>query len=72
MTITRRPVTVSVGSDTILHMGLPWHVNVDGRTMARFAEKIRAVHFAYEIHEELGGSMMGVELSIEPRDHERT
>ena len=68
----RRPVTVSVGSDSILHMGLPWHVAVDGGVLARFAEKIRAVNFAYDLHEELGGSMMGVELSIEPRDHERT
>jgi hypothetical protein len=67
MTITRRPVTVSVRSDTILHMGLPWSVAVDNGVVARFAEKIRAVHFAYELHEELGGSLMGVELSIEPR-----
>jgi hypothetical protein len=64
--------TISIARDDILHMGLPWHVAVDGRVLARFAEKVRAVHFAHELHDEFGGWRRNIELIIQPRTPTQT
>jgi hypothetical protein len=62
---------IVVGRDVILHMGLPWRVEEHGRIVARFADRSRAVDYAYGLYQEGGGSLGGMEVII-AEDRRRT